>query len=400
MKACRIFFCLANLLTTTIALCQEKKSSLEVHGFIMLDAGYNFNSSDPQWFDVMRPTKLPSTPGQFGTDGNVYFSVRQTRLGFRTITPTALGDIKSNFDIDMFGFGADAGQTTFHIINAFVEWRKILVGQTASAFMNTDILPVTLDYWGPASRNFNFNIQFRYTIINNEKHRLAAGLERPNGKADGGDYRPQLDLENVVPQFVMPNIAAHYRRYAHWGHVQMGGLFKLMKWTDLTGANPMDLSGQAIGWGANASTLIRTGALLNIKAEVVYGEGAQSYIADAPPDVGLQSNFDDPTRPVKGKALPIFGFMFFTEWKWSAKLASTIGYSGTHVTNSDLQDATAFRTGDYGLANLRYYPVDRTMIGIEYLYGRRINYTDNYSPTGNKIQLSFKFNFSSGELTH
>jgi hypothetical protein len=400
MKACRIFCFLANLLTTTVALCQEQKSSLEIHGFIMLDAGYNVNSSDPQWFDVMRPTKLPSTPGQFGTDGNVYFSVRQTRLGFRSITPTTLGEVRTNFDIDMFGFGADAGQTTFHIINAFAEWNRILVGQTASAFMNTDIVPITLDYWGPASRNFNFNLQFRYTIIKNDRHRLAVGLDRPNAKADGGDYRPQLDLENIEPQFVMPNIVAHYRRTTSWGHLQTGGLFKLMKWNDLTGANPYDLTGQAIGWAVNASTRISAGELLTIKAETVYGEGAQSYIADAPPDVGLQSNHDDPTRPVKGKALPIYGFFVFTEWKWSKKLSSTMGYSKTQVSNSDLQDATAFRAGDYALVNLRYYPVDRVMAGVEYQYGHRVNYTDSYAPTGNKIQLSFKINFSSGELKH
>lgn len=400
MKACRVLWILAFSMVATPALCQEKENSLEIHGFIMMDAGYNFNSIDPQWFDVMRPTKLPAVPGQFGPEGNVYFSVRQTRLGFRSITPTAMGEVKTNFDIDMFGFGADAGQTTFHIINAFAEWRRFLVGQTASAFMDTDIVPITLDYWGPCSRTFNFNLQFRYTIIRNEKHRLAVALDRPNAKADGGSYRPQLDLENVEPQFVMPNLVAHYRRATTWGHMQVGGLFKLMKWNDMTGANPYDLTGQAIGWGLNASARIQAGNLLIIKTEAVYGEGAQSYFADAPPDVGLQSNYSDPVRPVVGKALPIYGFYVFTEWTLTRRLSSTIGYASQQVTNSDLQDPSAFRNGQYALINFRYYPVERVMAGIEYQYGRRGNYSDEFSSTGNKIQLSFKFNFTSGELKH
>lgn len=366
----------------------------------MLDAGYNFNSSDPQWFDVMRPTKLPAFPGEYGSAGNVYFSVRQSRIGLKSIMPSSLGDVKANFDIDMFGFGPDAGQTTFHIINAFVEWRRFLVGQTASAFMDTDIVPVTLDYWGPCSRTFNFNLQFRYTVVRNEKNRLAVAFDRPNAKADGGSYRPQLDLENVEPQFVMPNLVAHYRRATSWGHIQTGALFKLMKWNDLSGASPYDLTGQAIGWGLNASARIFVSKMLTIKTMAIYGEGAQSYFADAPPDVGLQSNYHDPVQPVKGKALPIYGYYIFTEWAWTPRLSSTIGYARQQVNNSDLQDATAFRAGQYAQINLRYYPVDRVMAGIEYQYGRRENLDEGYAAAGNKIQLSFKYTFTSGELKY
>src|SRR5438067_434288 len=38
----------------------QKEVSLELYGFIMMDAGHNYNQIDPNWFDVMRPTKLPA----------------------------------------------------------------------------------------------------------------------------------------------------------------------------------------------------------------------------------------------------------------------------------------------------------------------------------------------------
>ena len=44
----------------------QDKNSFEVYGFILTDGGYNFNSIDPDWFDVMRPTKLPKYKNQFG----------------------------------------------------------------------------------------------------------------------------------------------------------------------------------------------------------------------------------------------------------------------------------------------------------------------------------------------
>ena len=43
------------------------------------------------------------------------------------------------------------------------------------------------------------------------------------------------------------------------------------------------------------------------------------------------------------------------------------------VENTDLQSANAFRQGQYGLVNLRYYPFDQVLIGIEYQYGKRAN---------------------------
>ena len=93
-------------------------------------------------------------------------------------------------------------------------------------------------------------------------------------------------------------------------------------------------------------------------------------------------------------ALPAFGFFSFAEIKWNMKLESSIGFSMLTIDNSDLQGAAAFRRGQYGLLNFRYYPVPKVMMGAEYQYGRRDNFTDGFHSIGNKIQLLFEFNFS------
>ena len=70
----------------------DQKPSLEIYGFAMLDFGQNFNTINPNWFDTMRLTKLPSAEGQFGKDGSTFAGVRQSRLGVRSSTPTAWPD--------------------------------------------------------------------------------------------------------------------------------------------------------------------------------------------------------------------------------------------------------------------------------------------------------------------
>ncbi|MBO9571655.1 MAG: hypothetical protein J7497_05530, partial [Chitinophagaceae bacterium] len=160
----RIFISLSILLPV-FSFSQENKNSFDIYGYIHVDGGYNFNSIDPDWFDVMRPTKLPKYKNEFGTEGNYFIGVRQTRFGVRSSTKTKLGELKTQFDFDFFGFGKDAGQTTIHLVNGFGQLGKILVGQTPSTIMDVDVFPVTLDYWGPCSRIFNLNVQVRYTPV-------------------------------------------------------------------------------------------------------------------------------------------------------------------------------------------------------------------------------------------
>src|SRR5688572_11470715 len=80
---------LGSLAATTPVRAQDvKDSTMEVYGFVMLDMGYEANQMDPDWRDAARPTKLPSFDNEFGADGHWLASVKQTRLGVKTSTPT------------------------------------------------------------------------------------------------------------------------------------------------------------------------------------------------------------------------------------------------------------------------------------------------------------------------
>jgi outer membrane DcaP-like protein len=381
------------ILLSSYSFAQERKSSFELYGTAMVDGGYNFNSIDPNWFDVMRPSKLPSYKNQYGPEGNVFFSVRQTKLGVKSSTQTRLGELKTQFDFDLIGFGKDVGQTTFHLVNAYGQLGKIGAGQTASVFMDMDVFPTVMDYWGPLSRVFFLNIQLRYVAIESENQRLIFALERPGGTADGGDYTSSIELQNVKPVFKVPNITAHYRRTWEWGHVQIAGIAKSIKWKDLD-TSSYDLSGSAFGWGGNISTVINATSKIKLKVQGFYGQGIENYIADVTPDIGLKSQPGNTVQPLQGTALPAFGFFSFAEIKWNRTLESSIGYSMLKIDNSDLQSSNAFKKGQYGLINFRYQPMSTLIIAAEYQYGRRDNFSDGFHSTCNKIQLSFEYMFS------
>ena len=90
----------------------QNENTFEVYGFAMAEAGYNFKTINPQWYDALRVTKLPSNKQEFLPDGKIFYSVRQSRLGVKSTTPTTIGTFKTQFEFDMFGVGDYAGQTT------------------------------------------------------------------------------------------------------------------------------------------------------------------------------------------------------------------------------------------------------------------------------------------------
>jgi len=389
----KILFYFFIVLSPIYSISQESKNSLEIYGTINTDIGYNFNTIHPDWFDVMRPTKLPSYRNEYGPGGNVFFSIRQSKLGVKSSMFTSMGELKTQFDFDLIGFGKDAGQTTFHLINAYAQLGRLGAGQTSSAFMDPDVFPETLDYWGPLSRVFMFNVQLRYVAIEKENQRLIVALERPGAKADGGEYANSIEIQNIKPVFKFPNLTAQYRRSEQWGYIQIAGVAKSIKWKDLDTTN-YDLSGSTFGWGANLSFVYKVNQKLTLKTQGVFGKGIENYIADAPADVGLKRQPGNTLQPAQGKALPVWGFFSFAEITWSKVLRSSIGYSQETIQNTDLQSPNAFRKGQYAVVNLRYSPFSTMMAAVEYQYGRRDNFSDGFHSIANKVQFSFKFNFS------
>jgi hypothetical protein len=375
------------------ALEEKKTDSMEVYGFTMADAGYNFNQIDPNWFDVVRPSKLPSFKNEFGTNGNVYFSVRQTRFGVKNYVNTPLGQLKTHFEFEMFGTGVDAGQTTLRLRHAYGELGKIGAGQYWSPFMDIDVFPNTVEYWGPNGMAFFRNVQIRYMPIKGDNTRLTFALERPGASADQGRYKDRIELQNVNARFPLPDFSGEYRLVGKWGYVELAGIYRRIEWKDQNN-DSINLSGSANGWGLNFSTNLKFGKAAVFKGQVVYGKGIENYMNDAPEDIGIKNNFSNPGKPVIGVALPVLGIVAFLDLNWSKKFSSSIGYSRVDISNSNGQTNSAYKNGQYAIVNLLYYPTENVMAGIEYQWGDRHNFGDGFKTSISKIQVSFRFKFS------
>src|SRR6266498_6022824 len=228
------------------------ESTFQIYGFAMLDMGYQFKQADPNWFDVVRPVKLPSFTNEFAPNGNFYSSVRQTRFGVKSSTPTKYGELKTVFEFELFGTGVDAGQTTFRLRHAYGELGHFGGGQYWSVFVDPDVFPNTNEYWGPNGIAWFRNVQFRWMPLK-VKNSITIAQERPGASADLGRAADRIELQGVRPIFPLPDLTATVRFDRSWGHFQAAGLVRAIKWVD-TVADNFDLGGSATGAGLSLTS--------------------------------------------------------------------------------------------------------------------------------------------------
>jgi outer membrane DcaP-like protein len=372
---------------------QDDKPTLDIYGFAQADAIADFNQNNPDWYDVMRPSRLPSFANQFGQDGHFYLSPRQSRFGVRGTLPTSNGDVKGNFEIDMFGVGPDAGQTTIRLRHAWGQWKHVGAGLTNSEFMDGDVFPNSLDYWGPNGMLFFRNVQVFYEPFNDGTSNARIAIETPGASGDAGVLASRIELQNVKGRFPMPDFTGHYRYGAKWGYVQVGAALRYIGYDDLLTTDRFDLSGHVWGWGLAVSSNLKVSPNDTLRLQVVEGAGVENYFNDAPVDVGIKPNPGNIVTPIVGEALGDFGLVLFLDHNWNSRFSTAAGYSRVDISNSAGQTADAYKTGQYALVNLLCTPAKNVMMGGEFQWLHRENFSDGFTVSDVRLQFSFKYSF-------
>jgi hypothetical protein len=378
------------------------KRNFEVYGFAQADYIQDFNRVDPNWEATLRPSKIPTIPGLFGSNGQAVISVRQSRFGVQADQEIGGQDLYVKFEFDLFGVGVDEGQTTFRLRHAFGRWGPILAGQTDTLFMDGSTFPNTIDYWGPAGMVFVRNPQVRL-FYKTGPHSFAIAIEKPGNDIDPGNIRiidPDV-ASGINGDEKIPDFTAQYRYEDDWGHVQVAGVLRKVGF-DTFNTPSNEPKGDELGWGVNVSTNIKPWNKDVLHASAVYGHGIASYMNDGGTDLGPSLVIPPGgvlPPSLRADTLPLRGLMFYYDHYWLDELSTSLGWSETRVWNTSFQQPEAFRSGEYASINLLWQPNAKVMMGAEYLWGRREDF-DRNTGEDNRLQFSFKYAFSSNDFLH
>jgi hypothetical protein len=378
------------LASAPIARADDTKS-FEVYGFAHFDYIQDFNRVNPDWAATLRPSKIPTVDGLYGSDGQAVLSARQSRLGAKANFPTDNGAVFAKFEFDMYGVGADAGLTTIRLRHAYGEWGNWLGGQTNTLFMDASVFPNVIDYWGPNGMAFIRNPQLRFTTTSDSRT-FALALEHPGNDVDAGELR-NIDpsLANTVSHSMLPDLTAQMRFERGWGHLQIAGVLRRVGYETLGGPNSSPKGYRAAG-GVDVTSNIKFRERDVLHLGVVAGKGIANYMNDGGTDLAADGTL---ARP-EAAPLPLLGTIAYLDHYWNDRFSSSLGYSRTQVDNADLQTADAYKSGQYASVNLLYYPTQKVYFGGELLWGRR---DDNGGANGEdfRFQLSAHYDFSSAD---
>ena len=325
----------------------QPKSSFEIYGFAMLDIGHDFKQIDPNWFDTLRVTKLPSFENEFGRDNNTFAGVRQSRLGVRSSTPTDARRAEDHLRVRAVRHGVDEGQTTFRLRHAYGELGAVRRGQTWSPFMDPDVFPNSLEYWGPTGMVFFRNVQVRWMPINGETQRRDLALERPGASGDQGVYSDRIELQDIRAALPAARLLRRLQADGRTGATsRAAGILRPSSGTTCSTTSSTCPATRPGGASTSAPTSRRPRATRAAAVRVRRGHpelherlaGGHRHPEQLP----------EPLTPILGKPVPIVGIVAFVDHTWNEKFSTPSATRGRTTTTP-----TARRPTPSGAATTR-----------------------------------------------
>ena len=155
-----------------------------------------------------------------------------------------------------------------------------------------------------------------------------ASRSRSSGRArprDEGDYADRIELAERQGRFPLPDLSGAVPLGAATGATSRSpGIVRYMEWDDLNDDAVRPRAATPSGWGINLSSNLKVGEARDPRLPVVFGEGVQNYMNDAPVDVGHREQLRRIRGPpIEGEALPILGLVAFVDLNWSDEWTST-----------------------------------------------------------------------------
>lgn len=340
--------------------------------------------------DYMYPPALPLKGDVSNLRKNRFTAQgRATQFGFKTLSHTNIGEIKTELSLDFWGDSAVAIQNNPayqpRLRFAYVEVGRWTVGQTTSNFLDLDAVGETVDYGSVLGISFRHGL-IKYAFPLNPKTSLNLALER-----SALDYTDsQGNLSAVSSATSLPELTAHLKYEDNFGHVSLRGVARQLRIKDYSSSLPF--MARKNGWGLGLSGKLFVYHKSNLFAQVNFGNGIGRYI---PLINGQSSQYSSQSRVLDPQKATnaIIGF----EHYWNDLFRSNIIYAYTKIYVSKFVPLFAGATRvtksfDQLYLNLIYSPTPPLDIGIEYEYAKR-KAVGNFIGKANRFTLGITYKF-------
>jgi hypothetical protein len=344
---------------------------------------YSALGSDTQFLTWSIPAEGTPEAGQ-GPRLSIWAAPSRFNIDVRT--PTEVGGMRAFIEGDFAG-----PNNTFRLRHAFGQYGYFLIGQTWSTFSDPGADHEDLDFEGLNAENVIRQAQVRYARPLPKHLRLALAFEYPTASVSGGESINQI-----------PDLIARIRKTFPGGHLQGAVVLRQIR-AQLTD-KPNEIH-SALAYGVSASGVIPIGGKgWGDHDRFIFqfngGKGIARYINDLQScNCGEDAVFD-PNGELS--ALTSWGVYGAYEHHWKNfpnplhlslnQLRSSLIWGHVAVDNLSFMPGSSYKKTDRVSLNLIWAPILGVDLGIEYIWGQRIN-QDETRGTASQLQMRLRFLF-------
>ncbi|MCH5226608.1 MAG: porin [Muribaculaceae bacterium] len=341
------------------------------------------------------PSALEPAPA--GNRSQTLFSIGQSNIYWNFVAlPGTSNQLGLFFDINFLG---KTSHPVIAIHHAYLKYRGFTAGYIVSTFTDIKADPVAIDFAGPNAITFirHPNIYYTYKFGKDKMWSAQLGLDMP--LAENSDFSSDNRIfkegnaftHSATTSFIhqrMPDIPLFIQRdwADHNGWFRVSAIFRDLQYRDNYINNGSGRNEGEFGWGIKASGSTPICGGLSFTWQGVYGKGVASYIQDLTGEgLDLVPVKDKPGKLETVKTWGAYGTLQYNFGKcalWNA----TYSHVRAYAPNFGGDWGGMYKFGQYATSNLIFNVSSFAQVGVEYLWGRRMNY-DGTQVHDNRIML-------------
>ena len=211
---------------------------------------------------------------------------------------------------------------------------------------------------------------------------MGVALEAPNVNADENEFVSIGSQELPdIPIFIK------YQFYKNT-HLRLAAIMRDITYRDLVNNN----NKHEVAWGAQASALVTIGNF-QLSGQYTIGEGIGTLINDIS-NIGIDLV---PTPDVAGSMMRPLTDAWFASVHYNINpmmfVSATYSQTNIHSCNNLGSSAPAmYKRGQYLAANMFVNASSNLQLGIEYLHGWRMDFSDKMY-NSNRVNIAARYNF-------
>jgi hypothetical protein len=344
-----------------------------IGGFVQLDGLFTRDKQTGDEQATFLPTATPFGPA----DSDQRASIRQSQLNWLSYTPSPIGTVTVRALANLFSLDYD-GATTFSLWQLYAGiGDTLVVGKAYSTFVDSDALPTTLDFNGPAGATSIQQWLVRASLPLGAGWTLAGGVEDSQARHRLGG--PSFDARTRARR---PDLAAHLRYDFERGHAQVAALSRRVELTATTPAGTFARNFDGSGIAISGS--LATFGDDSVIAEYVTGKGIGRYFNDAVSVTGATLGKDGRLDFARGSGATLYYQRF-----WTPDWMTVAGASTQWASDAGTRPPNALNRVAYASANLIHRFAPALLGGVEGLWGRATR-VDGISATNARLQVSLR----------